>query len=252
VPIDPDTYDYDAAVFFNYGCGRLWNNTKTRLRDAWDSLAFFAVREWQDRGALHLHVLVRIDAHEAPAPLDLEVRARQTTARLEGQRLAWGVQSDCVALPTDGDGAKAIWYVSKVINYAHKDIGTKYGATVPVERRRHLEHLATAALRLRCDRVWVDEHGEIHECDGSNCAASLHRNWGARGHVVTYSRATANRDGWSLTGLTRRAQRQKRIEWAIANRPKPRSASEIAAVRWARQHLGRAQDQSAPRTSRAP
>lgn len=106
VPVDPDAYDYAGTVAFNYGFGRLWNNTKTRLRDAWESLAFFAVREWQDRGVLHLHAIIRIDACEAGPPSLVESRAKSATARnpLDSSVLRWGVQSKCDPLATDGDG----------------------------------------------------------------------------------------------------------------------------------------------------
>jgi len=106
VPVDTDAYDYAGAVAFNYGFSRLWDNTKTRLRDAWESLAFFTVREWQDRGVLHLHAIIRIDAFEAGPPSMVEDRAKSATARnpLDGSVLRWGVQSKCDRSPLTATG----------------------------------------------------------------------------------------------------------------------------------------------------
>ena len=256
VPVDPDAYDYAGAVAFNYGFGRLWNNTKTRLRDAWESLAFFAVREWQDRGVLHLHAIIRIDAFEAGPPSLVESRAKSATARnpFDGSVLRWGAQSKCDPLTTDGDGARSIWYVSKVIGYAHKDLGFKYGERVPAERLAHLARLGQAAREIRCDAVRVDQAGVVHECDGASCTAKLHENYGARGHVVTYSRQTSKRAGWSLTGLTRRAQRQNRLAWVMEHQAERWSAEDFADAVRARSWLGRRRWRSAGRPSpaRAP
>jgi hypothetical protein len=245
VPIDLDAYDYDGVVAFNCAFGRLWNNTKTRLRDAWDDLAFFAVREWQDRGVLHLHALIRIEEPGAPTPAELEARATVASARdpLTGRTMVWGRQSRCDALPTNGDGAKSIWYISKVINYANKDIGEKYGADVPPERREHVRRLGDAARRFRCDKLRRDRLGIIGPCDGKHCDASLHDNWGARGQVVTYSRGTrakdgaVRREGWSFSGLTRRLQREHRLAWVLAQPRRRQTGADFAGAIWARERL---------------
>ncbi|HTL40113.1 MAG TPA: hypothetical protein VL294_01410 [Pseudolysinimonas sp.] len=67
-----------------------------------DSLEYFLVREWQDRGVLHLKLLVRIARHEAPDADD--------PFRADG----------------DGDGARTSWYLSKALNYVMKDV-TRHG-----------------------------------------------------------------------------------------------------------------------------
>ena len=73
------------------------------------------VREWQARGAIHLHAIVRIVRSEAPGPARLEVAARTASgfSLVDGALVLWGDVSDCRAFRADGDGAKTIWYLSK-------------------------------------------------------------------------------------------------------------------------------------------
>src|SRR6185312_208628 len=66
VPLDPSTYDYAGQVSWNRDAGLLWDRTRRRIRDRWDSVEYFIVREWQDRGVLHVHELLRIAQAEAP------------------------------------------------------------------------------------------------------------------------------------------------------------------------------------------
>ena len=141
-----------------------------------------------------------------------------------------------------------------MVGYAHKDLGFKYGERVPAERLAHLARLGQAAREIRCDAVRVDQAGVVHECDGASCTAKLHENYGARGHVVTYSRQTSKRAGWSLTGLTRRAQRQNRLAWVMEHQAERWSAEDFADAVRARSWLARRRWRSAGRPSpaRAP
>lgn len=252
VAIDPNSYDYAGSVEFNHSFGLLWANTRRRLRDRWDSLEFFAVREWQDRGVLHLHVILRIQLTEAPAPLILQEAARTTVAvnPVTGSLVHWGLRSQCDPVRQDDDGARTIWYVSKVINYTFKDLGTRYGGTMSTERWDHLRRLTEAARRMRC-LGWT-QNSVKHPCGGTNCPGRAHQNWGARGQVVSYARSTAVRQGWSFTGLTRRRQREARLAWMEGQADGHRLDEEDAAwARWARiwlaEHMA---DGRRPSTSR--
>lgn len=208
VPLDPSTYDYPGLVAWNRDSGLLWDRTRRRLRDRWESVEFFIVREWQDRGALHVHALVRIARPEAPAPGVLSEAARTATAfsKVDGALVGWGEQGDCQVFRADGEGARTIWYLSKALNYVLKD-----AAREPVNGRsrswQHVARLAIAAREMRCSP----------ECDDPwSCVSRTHDRFGARSHVVSASRRTKTRTGWSFTGMTRRLQRQLRSEWAAA------------------------------------
>ena len=78
--LDPETYDYAGAVLFNNHAGQLWQRFTTRLRrelaaragltrrELADHLrvSYGKVAEFQKRGALHFHAVVRLDGPEGP------------------------------------------------------------------------------------------------------------------------------------------------------------------------------------------
>ncbi|WP_372488197.1 replication initiator [Rathayibacter caricis] len=204
VPLDPGSYDYAGQVAWNRDAGLLWDRTRRRIRDRWDSLEYFIVREWQDRGVLHVHALVRIQRFEAPNQDTFRDAARTATAvsHIDGVLVEWGAQADCKAFRADGDGAKTIWYLSKALSYVLKDVASDSEA-VPVAVWRHQVALGDAARRMRCAR----------DCEPQDCSSLVHQRYGSRSQVVSASRRTAKRTGWSFTGLTRTLQRQLRRAW---------------------------------------
>lgn len=208
VPLNPSTYDYAGQVAWNRDSGVLWDRTRRRVRDRWDSLEYFIVREWQDRGVLHVHVLVRIDRWEAPAPDVLRDAARSATAfsKIDGSFVEWGSQAKCDAFRADGDGAKTIWYLSKALSYVMKDVVTQ-GVGLHPRVRAHVVALRLAALSIRCGPG----------CYPHVCKSLVHKRYGSRSQVVSASRRTKHRTGWSFTGLTRTVQRRLRREWVEAN-----------------------------------
>ncbi|WP_329244761.1 replication initiator [Streptomyces canus] len=77
-PLQPDTYDYEAAVLWNAHAGALWRRfsiylrrevakraglSQRRLRD-YARVSFAKVAEYQKRGAVHFHAVIRIDGPE--------------------------------------------------------------------------------------------------------------------------------------------------------------------------------------------
>lgn len=144
---------------------------------------------------LHLHALVRIDRTESPDPHLLREAARTAEAAslVDGCVVGWGAQADAKAFRADGDGARTIWYLSKALNYVMKDT-----ALAAMSGRgsnfawMHLAALARAARAMRCAR----------DCVPGECASRVHDRYGSRSHVVSASRRTRHRSGWSFTGLT--------------------------------------------------
>jgi hypothetical protein len=222
VPLDMASYDYAGLVAWNRDSGLLWDRTRRRMRDYWPSVEFFVVREWQDRGALHLHALVRIARTEAPRPERLGEAARTASAfsLVDGALVSWGEQGNCQAFRADGDAAKTIWYLSKALNYVLKDAVTASGGGA--RAWAHLSRLSAAARSMRCSR----------DCEPRDCVSRTHQRYGARGHVVSASRRTRHRVGWSFTGMTRKKQRQLRAEWVAARAAGAESApaEQVVAV----------------------
>lgn len=237
VPLDPRTYDYAGQVAWNRDGGLLWDRTRKRLRDRWDSLEFFIVREWQDRGVLHMHALLRIAVGEAPrsSELGLAARTAEATSKVDGSMVRWGTQFQCDEFPVSVEGARAIWYLSKALNYVMKDV-TLAGMGGRNPAWEHLAALEAAARAMKCCAV----------CDPAKCLRRLHNNLGSRSHVVSASRRTKYRTGWSFSGLTRTVQRRLRREWAQAQASDGKSAADAARERvwWAMDWLAdRARDE---------
>ncbi|MBC9937420.1 hypothetical protein ICM25_11980 [Leucobacter sp. cx-87] len=133
VPLSSRTYDYAGQAAWNRDDGTLWTNTVRRMRDRWDTLEFFLVREWQDRGVVHLHVIVRIARHEAPAADQLRDAARSPNAisKTDGAVVEWGAQAKRDTFRADIDGAKTIWYLSKPLNYLLRNVAFDAGEDSP-------------------------------------------------------------------------------------------------------------------------
>ncbi|HET6357613.1 replication initiator protein RepSA [Streptomyces sp.] len=78
--LDPETYDYAGAVLFNNHAGELWQRFTTRLRREIASRAglsrreltdacrvsYGKVAEFQKRGAIHFHAVIRLDGSDGP------------------------------------------------------------------------------------------------------------------------------------------------------------------------------------------
>ncbi|MGW3150483.1 replication initiator [Streptomyces sp. NPDC001177] len=74
-PLDPDTYDYEAAVLWNAHAGHLWRRFSIYLRrevakraglsqrrlPEHARVSFAKVAEYQKRGAVHFHAVIRLD-----------------------------------------------------------------------------------------------------------------------------------------------------------------------------------------------
>ncbi|SDM65496.1 hypothetical protein SAMN04487981_102143 [Streptomyces sp. cf386] len=107
-PLAPDTYDYEAAVLWNAHAGALWRRFSIYLRREVAKragltqrafrhharISFAKVAEYQRRGAVHFHAVIRLDGPEggdttppAWATADLlsdAIQAAATAARVAG------------------------------------------------------------------------------------------------------------------------------------------------------------------------
>ncbi|WP_436319468.1 replication initiator protein RepSA [Streptomyces zhihengii] len=138
-PLDPESYDYPGAVLFNNHAGQLWQRFTTRLRREIAAsagltqrelkevarLSYGKVAEFQKRGAVHFHAVIRIDGPAGPdgpppswASTELLTRALQaaaahsyTTVMVPAaadqplRRLRWGTQLDVRPVKAFGDGS---------------------------------------------------------------------------------------------------------------------------------------------------
>ncbi|HWE67941.1 MAG TPA: replication initiator [Acidimicrobiales bacterium] len=131
-PLCPRCFDYQGAVLWNAHVSRLWGRTtvatvralakehgcsEKALRQV-ARLSFVKVAEFQLRGLVHVHAVIRGDGREgpeepAPSWLDTETMARALTAavesttviRIDGQRgVGWGKQLDIRRLDGTASG----------------------------------------------------------------------------------------------------------------------------------------------------
>ncbi|GHG39120.1 replication initiator protein RepSA [Streptomyces zaomyceticus] len=138
-PLAPESYDYAAAVLFNNHSGQLWQRFTNRLRreiaatvglsqrelKAVARISYGKVAEFQKRGAVHFHAVVRIDGPDGP---DSPPPSWATTEHLTdaihaaaihayttiavpaagdhpARRLRWGTQLDIRPVKAFGDGS---------------------------------------------------------------------------------------------------------------------------------------------------
>lgn len=234
-PLDPDTYRFDRAADFNAHASRLLTVTMQRLgRVVGRKLSYARVAEFQTRGLIHFHVIVKGIVTERSVQtvvrggVDLRIvednesrgpgtGQRRRNANVEAARhgeWTWGTQVDVQrVLPGGKFGVGA--YLVKLLGYAVK--GTDTSANGPDGHRRKMQSAALRACECK-----EDEEGRKRDCslrpllmpDGKSFYQSApsekfcrshqlaFNGWGFRGHVLAFSRK------WGLTFGDVRAKRK--------------------------------------------
>ncbi|MFF0701884.1 replication initiator protein RepSA [Streptomyces tendae] len=160
-PLDPDAYDYAGAVLWNNHASDLWRYFTIYLRREiakragltqkaareQSRVAFGKVAEYQKRGAVHFHAVVRFDGPDGPdspppvwATLDLltdAIHAAAARVAVDVDRagdqpartLRWGTQLDVQPIGAFGDGEEiteqaVASYVAKYATKAAETTGT--------------------------------------------------------------------------------------------------------------------------------
>lgn len=161
-PICADCYDYPGAVLWQAHAGRLWNRftlaTRRHLATAAGvgvrglaaetRVSFVRVAEFQRRGLVHLHAVIRLDGPDGPTDpppawaavdlLDQAVRAAHAavsvrtpyTAAVGELDLTWGPRLDVqpIAAAVDGAGgdrARVAAYIAKYVTKSAEDAGIR-------------------------------------------------------------------------------------------------------------------------------
>ncbi|MGI5233753.1 replication initiator [Actinoallomurus sp. CA-142502] len=229
-PICPDCYDHTGSVLFNALAPELWRRFTIRLRRVLArncglsvkelgqvlKVSFAKVAEYQRRGVVHFHAIVRLDGPNGPttqppgwATLDglaeaITEAARHVTvatpeaAELPSVTLAWGRELDIRPITANGDLTEqaVAGYVAKYATKAAECVGTLDRRVRPTDDldqldiRPHARRLIAECLRL----------GALPELEDLRLTAWAHM-LGFRGHFSTKSRA------YSTTLATLRAAR---------------------------------------------
>lgn len=254
-PLCPDCYDYDGQVVWQWHCPELWRRFTIKLRRKIASglglseracrdvlrVQYAKVGEYQKRGAIHLHALVRLDGAPTadssfPSPLagvssawladrcqeaaeDVEVIAPAVDAHDCERVLRFGSQID-VRPVTRGTGngeaispAMVAAYLAKYATKAAGDVATNGRANVHLRRLRH-------TCEVLCVRA-ISTHG-------SSSTYALLSKWaealGFRGHFSSKSR----RFSTTLSELREARRRFQRSCHQRSSEPEHLNADETA------------------------
>ena len=280
VPLDCDKYDYSGQAYFNYQIGKLRNTPLTLLRKKFPDLCFAKVYEWQQRGALHVHVILRIPAADFSGKGEAASLLKEyASSATYGGWMHWGSQNDCKEIRGGVSSDKVIGYLKKAVSYVTKDV-CEERPEGESRNRRHLMMLDMAARAMCCDkciekrrevvselerrslrekrmamekvklnarqesklefplRVCLDDFEDARELSVRiryyrlvfagclKCDSLPHRRWGARAGVMSVSRPTKKRMGWSATGLTRKLLSERRHNWFVESMNRVRETAE--------------------------
>ncbi|MFD5016740.1 replication initiator [Streptomyces chartreusis] len=237
-PLDPDTYDYEAAVLWNAHAGALWRRLSTYLRREvakragltqrafreYARVSFAKVAEYQKRGAVHFHAVIRIDGPEGgdtpppawatPELLTDAIRAAATAVRVDGpvidgrtHTFTFGRQLDVRTIRSadfnDGQELTERAVAAYIAKYATKGAETATGALDrPLKFLAELAQLDISDHARRMIRTaWtLGARKELKELRLRAWAHML----GFRGHFSTKSRRYSTTLG---------ALRDARSEW---------------------------------------
>jgi hypothetical protein len=239
-PLCRDCYDYTGAVLFNACAPELWRRFTITLQRtlarqagltskalaAQARVSYAKVAEYQRRGVVHFHAIIRLDGPTGPttappawATLTLLIAAIDQAAHavsvttpaapgFPARTLAWGRQLDIRPITAHGDvtDAKVAGYLAKYATKAAECTGTLDRRLTPADRlaelpvRDHARRHIAACLRL----------GKLPEFKELRLTAWAHM-LGFRGHFSTKSRA------YSITLGSLRADRAAyQRDYAIA------------------------------------
>lgn len=231
-PLCPACYDYPGAVLWQAHAGRLWDRTVLAVRRglagelgvpvtrlaAVARVAFVRVAEFQRRGLVHLHTVIRLDGPTGPAdpPPDtatvgvLEAAVRAAHARVAvgvpysrayGELdVRWGRQLDVQPIPADdavpgevsADGSRSVLgrrgvasYLAKYATKSTHDVGMVLVG--PVRRPSDLDgpRISPHARAMAAACWWLGGQREYAHLRLRAWAHSL----GWRGHPSSKSRA---------------------------------------------------------------
>lgn len=212
VPVNPRTYRYKQQVAWNAAVSMLTKRTLDHLGEQIPGSEYAVVKEWQTRGVIHLHAVVRVPvAYSETGVYASLLSLKGVTA--DGAR--WGKEADVRRIGS-GQTGNSVRYMSKVVAYTSKQQGDSEGV-LPELRSRHYDRLDWHAQRIRCTR---------RGCDSRTCSGKRHREFGYSGHTFTMSA------GWSFVGLTRTALIEQRKAYATEQSAKVKQATLTLAAQY--------------------
>lgn len=227
VAVSVESYDYAGQVEWNSGLGTLWNKSSTALREALPDAETASAREWQTRGVMHVHTIVRVPSWVSDEDV---LAALKHAGQMKSRGRSWGVQQDSRRLGADDDVRHGVRYIAKALTYTVKSVaGGLPAVAAETARVEHFQRLDWAARAMRCGNPRCEkshgasDHAPDRCCSG--CPSLAHRRYGFAGHRFVKSR------GWSFMDISRRSLAEERK--AFAQKMTTSRATERATVRHA-------------------
>jgi hypothetical protein len=217
-PLDPETYDYAGAVLWNNHASDLWRYFTIYLRrqiarragltqkaaHEQSRISFGKVAEYQKRGAVHFHAVIRIDGPGGPdslppawatvALLEDAIRAAADQVEVDvppagdqpARALRWGTQLDVQPIASFGNGEEITEQAvaSYVAKYATKAAETTGTVDRRIGNKEALELLDVPDHPARLIAACLDLHPLYPDRKLRDWAHML----GFRGHFSTKSR----------------------------------------------------------------
>lgn len=208
VPVDPKRYEYRKQVEWNQKSTDLFHATTVLLKLHLPDAEFVFVREWQKRGAIHFHGIVRVPEWMNRTEVEKELTSLRT---VQSSGIAWGRQQDIQYVT--GDPTSTVRYMSKVVAYTSKHQGGKRGS-LPEPLAAFYGRLDSHARKLICKSKGCSENKQ--------CKSRMHRTHGYAGQMLSKSK------GWSLIDLTFGKLREQRSAYAATMPQDNRQQEELA------------------------
>lgn len=238
-PLDPESYDYVQHILWQSNAGELWRRFIIHLRHHLASasgltrtefsqqvkISYSKVAEFQARGVVHFHAVIRLDGAGAPwssppvwASLEMLVAAVHSAVRAtslevtvgdDRYRLVWGDQYDVRPITEFGPEQGGIsdtavaGYIAKYATKSTENVGgldqrlRDISRLNPEKLRPHVARLIETCWRLGNRNVYP----ELEHLNLRKWAHTL----GFRGHFLTKSRFYSTTFG---------ALRQARIDYS--------------------------------------
>ncbi|MFF0809089.1 replication initiator [Streptomyces albogriseolus] len=265
-PLDPDRYDYRAAVLWNAHAGALWGRFTTYLRQHLAShagisrsalrdclkLSYAKVAEYQRRGAVHFHAVIRLDgpdgAEDTPpawATTELLTEAIRSAARLaetpgpvlDGRTYAFrfGDQLDIRPIrSTDFTGSSELSsraVAAYIAKYATK--GAETAGTLDRPIRNPITDLIGSGVTAHARRMILTcwHLGALPELEDLRLRKWAHM-LGFRGHFSTKSRAYSVTLGALRQARTDHNEALARERAAEAGHPLPDPDTVLVLSHW--------------------
>ena len=269
-PLCPDCYDYTGSVLFNACAPELWRRFTIALHRSIASragitgkmlaaqlrISYAKVAEYQRRGVVHFHAIIRLDGPAGPsvtppnwATIDSLSAAISQAARtvhldlpaapgLTARTMRFGREHDIRPVATTGDltDTRVAFYVAKYATKAAECTGTLDRRITAADRLAELP-IREHARRLIAECLRLDRLPALGDLRLTAWAHML----GFRGHFSTKSRAYST----TLTKLrAERAQHQRETGATTSLWPEPEDDTTFVVAHW--QYVGQDHRPSPP------